>query len=279
MRFEIGPGGMFVVLLGLVALSGAVFGLGLIAGHELASPEQGAPPVAAAYPLPATPESAESSASTAPASAPVANASKGAGPATVPGSDTTGAETSAAAVKPPANPPAVNPPIVPKAPAVAAAHKPAASTAVASRGPRKSAVSDEDEDLAPGSAVAPPSSSSSASSETAETSANDEGEDNNAPAAPVQPVHKRLASVNPATSSSSVGHPYSIQIDAMMDYQGAQEMVQKLKAKGFQPYMVPTQVGGKTWYRLRVGHYATPADAQAAEAKLHQEFNGTPSSH
>ena len=65
----------------------------------------------------------------------------------------------------------------------------------------------------------------------------------------------------------------------MMDYQGAQQMEQKLRAKGFQPYMVPTQLGGKTWYRLRVGHYTTPADAQAAEAKLHQEFNDTPSGH
>ena len=55
MRFEIGPGGMFVILLGLVGLSGAVFGLGLIAGHELSGSEPAAQPVAAAFPLPAAP--------------------------------------------------------------------------------------------------------------------------------------------------------------------------------------------------------------------------------
>jgi septal ring-binding cell division protein DamX len=53
-------------------------------------------------------------------------------------------------------------------------------------------------------------------------------------------------------------------------------MARKIKAKGFQPFVVQTQVGGKTWYRLRVGHYATPEDAQAAESRLHQEFNQTP---
>ena len=164
---------------------------------------------------------------------------------------------------------------VAKAPATR--HKPS-SAQVASKASHESSASDEDEDLAPGSAVAPPSSSSSAPSETADTSAGDETEDDNAPPAPAQPVHKRLASVNPSSPSSS-GHPYSIQIDAMMDYQGAQQMEQKLRAKGFQPYMVPTQLGGKTWYRLRVGHYTTPADAQAAEAKLHQEFNDTSSGH
>ena len=142
---------------------------------------------------------------------------------------------------------------------------------MASKGSHSRAAADEDEDLAPGSAVAPPSSGS-ASTDSANTSTGDETEDDSAPAAPVAPVRKRLASANSASSASAGVHPYSIQIDAMMDYQGAQQMEQKLRAKGFQPYMVPTQLGGKTWYRLRVGHYTTPEDAQAAEAKLHQEF-------
>jgi septal ring-binding cell division protein DamX len=279
MRFEIGPGGMLVVLLGLLGLSGAVFGLGLIAGHELAGPEAGAAPVAAAYPVPAAPAGSEEpsdSTASAPASVPARSDAKNASSGTVSPDEDTGAATAAVdtAVKAPVYSSADK---VTKAPLVTR-RKPA-SAQVASKGSHKSSASDEDEDLAPGSAVAPPSSSSSAPSETADTSGGDETEDDSAPPAPAQPVHKRLASVNPSSSSSSVTHPYSIQIDAMMDQQGAQQMEQKLRAKGFQPYMVPTQLGGKTWYRLRVGHYATPADAQAAEAKLHQEFNDTPSSH
>src|SRR5712692_1824322 len=55
MRFEIGPGGAFVILLGLAGLSGGVFALGLMAGHELARPEQNEAEQAAVYPLPSPP--------------------------------------------------------------------------------------------------------------------------------------------------------------------------------------------------------------------------------
>jgi len=269
MRFEIGPGGMLVVLLGLLGLSGAVFGLGLIAGHELAGPEAGAPPVAAAYPVPAAPAGSEEPSDSTASSVPAPSDAKNTG-----SDEGTGAASGPidTAVKPP-YPPAAK---VAKAPAT---KRKSSSAQVASKGSHKSSASDEDEDLAPGSAVAPPSSSSSAPSETADTSGGDETEDDSAPPAPAQPIHKRLASANPSSPASSGGHPYSIQIDAIMDHEGAQQMEQKLRAKGFQPYMVPTQLGGKTWYRLRVGHYSTPADAQAAEAKLHSEFNDTPSGH
>jgi len=36
MRFEIGPGGGFLVLIGLLGLSAAVFFLGMISGREMA---------------------------------------------------------------------------------------------------------------------------------------------------------------------------------------------------------------------------------------------------
>jgi septal ring-binding cell division protein DamX len=63
----------------------------------------------------------------------------------------------------------------------------------------------------------------------------------------------------------------------MMDRAGAEQMAHRIRAKGFEPYILPTVVEGKTWYRLRVGHYATPEQAQAAESRLHEEFHDTPS--
>lgn len=62
MRFEIGPGGGFVVLLGLLGLSAAVFFLGMISGREMAESEQGQSQLASVYPMPAaapTPHAAE----------------------------------------------------------------------------------------------------------------------------------------------------------------------------------------------------------------------------
>ena len=55
MRFDIGPGGGFVVLVGLLGLSAAVFFLGMISGHQMAQSEQGQNQLASVYPMPAAP--------------------------------------------------------------------------------------------------------------------------------------------------------------------------------------------------------------------------------
>src|SRR5580658_5037798 len=52
MRFEIGPGGGFVILVGLLGLSAAVFFLGMISGREMAQSEQGQSQLATVYPMP-----------------------------------------------------------------------------------------------------------------------------------------------------------------------------------------------------------------------------------
>jgi len=92
----------------------------------------------------------------------------------------------------------------------------------------------------------------------------------------VQPTRHRTPVAKPVSARSAPG-PYSVQIDAMMDRAGAEQMAHRIRAKGFEPYILPTVVEGKTWYRLRVGHYATPEQAQAAESRLHEEFHDTPS--
>src|SRR5262245_43506337 len=53
MRFEIGPGGGFVILAGLLGLSAAVFFLGMISGREMAQSGQGQSQLASVYPMPA----------------------------------------------------------------------------------------------------------------------------------------------------------------------------------------------------------------------------------
>jgi len=282
MRFEIGPGGMFVVLLGLLALSGAVFGLGLIAGHELAGPEPGAQPVAAAFPLPAAPGSAPVVAAPAPKPAPaaVANVPPAPSPAAA-ASDTSETGTSPPPANPPAKPAMASAPPGGASPATAggASHK-RVKTAVAAKERTSETADTSDEDLTPGVAVAPPSKPAAAASESADTGAEEEADDNTEPAPerPALRARKKVAALsNPPANNPE--QPYSIQIDAVMDRQGAQQMAQKLRAKGYQSSMVPTQVNGQTWYRLRVGHYGTPEEAQAAEAKLHQEFHDTPAGH
>lgn len=82
-----------------------------------------------------------------------------------------------------------------------------------------------------------------------------------------------------ATPTPAAKHKnYSVQIEAVMDQQGANEMVAKLKRLGYLPYLVETDIGGQPWYRVRVGPYATAEEAKAVEIKLHQEYGGS-SSH
>lgn len=294
MRFEIGPGGMLLILLGLAGLSAAVFGLGLVAGHELSGPEPGSQAEVAAYPLPpAAPAPAPSVALPAPAEASAPAVNTGASAASASPNNGTGTsagtaggssgvgrsgvgDNEAAAVNPPSGPPPGGVALKAPLPATMAPCKPATlKNALASRRSRPAtAATGSDEDLSTGAAVAPPAEPASASAEPADTSTDEEAPESAPEAAPAPP-RRRLAAINPPAPRAASG-PYSVQIDAMMDLQGAQEMARRIKAKGFQPFVVRTEVDGKTWYRLRVGHYATPEDAQAAESRLHQEFNQSP---
>ena len=69
MRFEMEAGGAFVILAGLMGLSGAVFALGLVAGYEMA--RQTAPDInqiSSVFPVP-SPGAAEASPEATPAEA------------------------------------------------------------------------------------------------------------------------------------------------------------------------------------------------------------------
>jgi DedD protein len=94
MRFEIRAGGAFLILVGLIGLSGAVFALGLVAGFEMARQTQpDINQISTAYPLPsaANQPSTESSPMAAIAASPAAAASQASaavepdeGPVTIP---------------------------------------------------------------------------------------------------------------------------------------------------------------------------------------------------
>lgn len=230
MRFEIGIGGGLLLGAGLLGLSGAVFCLGLITGHELAVEDQHSREVAAIYPLPAQPALAPTAGTSLETLASHSLASA---------SPTPGTREIAAIAKPPGlMAPLASP--TPGAKRVAVAVPPATTM---------------------GSATA----SSSAAS-----------------------VHKtthpeRKLAAREAPSSAGVRphshQPYSIQIDAVMDRQGAENVVRRLTAGGYEPYIVPTEINGQTWYKVRVGHYDTEDEARAAEQRLRTEYEGSLPTH
>ncbi|HVA82170.1 MAG TPA: SPOR domain-containing protein [Candidatus Binataceae bacterium] len=199
MRFEIRAGGAFLILVGLVGLSGAVFALGLIAGYEMARQNTAdITQIASVFPVPGPPGLEP----TPTAAAPEAVSSPAAAP-------------SVALVRP----------MAAKSPALETMRPPAVR---ASAPPPRSIA-----------AASPPRAAS---------------------AAPAAIVRK---------------HPYNIQIDAVMDRAGADDMVRRLKTLGFPSTEAATSMNGQTWYRVSVGPYASEDEAKAAQEKLHQQYRAT----
>ena len=214
MRFEIRAGGGFLILVGLVGLSAGVFGLGLVAGYEMA---RGNTPdlsqISSTYPLPSPPEKpapvSEMSSSA------VASPSVASGPAT-------------ATIKPPAPEIGEASPAARTSPATVARLKPPAEAPAASR-----TATDED----------------------------DTDDDSDTAAAPPAP---------PPLPPGSRG--YNIQIQALMDKSAADEMVSKLKRLGYNGQESKVAFNGQTWYRVRVGPYPSADEANAAQARLHDQL-------
>ncbi len=217
MRFEIRAGGAFVILLGLMGLSGAVFALGLVAGYEMARQTQpDINQISSVFPVP-SPGAPEASAAATPAEAMASPA------ASTPQAAASVASAAQPSIAAPAMP--TNAPVAHASPAAIARAKPLVVPPVA----RPSVAS------AP---TAPPAAVASSSAEAA----------------------------------ASRGKNFNIQIEAVMDKSGADAMVTRLKALGYEPHEMQTVIDGQTWYRVQIGPYATEEEARAAQAKLRAQY-------
>jgi septal ring-binding cell division protein DamX len=83
---------------------------------------------------------------------------------------------------------------------------------------------------------------------------------------------KQLVS-NPPPAPVMRHKPFNIEIQAAMDSASAGQMIQRLRALGYQPRTIPTAINGTTWYKVQVGPYSTQEEAAAAEATLRQRYN------
>lgn len=66
--------------------------------------------------------------------------------------------------------------------------------------------------------------------------------------------------------------PYNIQIEAVMDKSGADEMIKRLRDLGYNAQETTIQLSGETWYRVRVGPYASADQATAAQNRLREQY-------
>jgi DedD protein len=235
MRFDIGPGGGFIVLVGLLGLSAAVFFLGMISGREMAQSEQGQSQLASVYPVPAGAPAAPPQTAAPEAAAPIAGATAKPPPHEAAPRESASTDRTAAAPAPAAVKPARAHPAPPPRPTLASAPI---------QHPEAPAAEDSD-------------SGSATDSTSSDETDNGAGEG---------------ASAAPARSAAERGKGYNIVIDAAMDRPAANKMAARLLGLGYIAHISPTQINGQTWYRVQVGPYPSAEDARAAQAQLRAAY-------
>jgi cell division protein FtsN len=88
------------------------------------------------------------------------------------------------------------------------------------------------------------------------------------PPAGQEPSHASKTRAAAASLPPDGTGKYAIQVSAWETQAKANEEAARLTAAGYPAYVTEGFVEGETWYRVRVGHYATMGDAQAALRQL-----------
>ena len=68
---------------------------------------------------------------------------------------------------------------------------------------------------------------------------------------------------------------WTVQVNAYPEEKTAQRLVERLKEKGYDAYMVVSNVKGRTWYRVRVGKFSTREEAKKQQEELQTNENLT----
>lgn len=88
-----------------------------------------------------------------------------------------------------------------------------------------------------------------------------------APAPVASPKTESLASEQPAKREVPA-NAWSVQAMATTDKPLAHDWLQKLKAKGYEAFVVDADINGNTWHRVRIGTFETRQDAENLRAAL-----------
>lgn len=78
---------------------------------------------------------------------------------------------------------------------------------------------------------------------------------------------RRPSSLPKDVAAYSVGK-FTVQVAAYTDEAEAQKMASDLKTKGYSAFYIPATVKGKIYYRVSVGQFATPKEAQSYRGEL-----------
>jgi cell division protein FtsN len=66
---------------------------------------------------------------------------------------------------------------------------------------------------------------------------------------------------------------WSVQVNSYPDAKSANDLIDRLKNKGYNAFVTEANVNGKIWYRVRVGRFASREEAMKTEAALKNNEN------
>jgi DedD protein len=91
---------------------------------------------------------------------------------------------------------------------------------------------------------------------------------------------KKAAPAKPAEEEKSktetTSKEWTVQVNASTDEGSQQKLVERLKQKGYDAYLVKTNQNGRDWYRVRVGHFTARGQAQEMLEVLQTKENFKP---
>jgi cell division protein FtsN len=71
-----------------------------------------------------------------------------------------------------------------------------------------------------------------------------------------------------SVEGKTAGKIWSVQVTSFPDEKSAGELIDRLKNKGYDAFITEANIKGKVWHRVRVGRFASRAEAMKTEAAL-----------
>ncbi len=81
------------------------------------------------------------------------------------------------------------------------------------------------------------------------------------------------AEVTESSEAKNSPRAWSVQVNSYPDEKSANDLIDRLKNKGYNAFVTEANIKGKAWYRVRVGPFASREEAVKTEAALKNNEN------
>jgi len=89
----------------------------------------------------------------------------------------------------------------------------------------------------------------------------------------IKPKPTVTTPAEPPTPPQQAG--FVVQVGSYLNYELAESMADRYKSRGYEAFLVPTDVDGKEFYRLRIGVFDTYAEAKQIGAEVADRYSAT----